>query len=265
MNSLYGNRLMVNVSSKLTILAANKFNSTMGKSLKFLYIVKPISVCSLSKALNFPKSTVHKRIKEGKIRPYSNALKSYLSRDNKRERLRFYLSMLEHNSLQGQPMFKSMYDYVHIDEKWFYVSKEVERYYLLLEEEEPQRCCKSKCFITKVMFLATVAWPQFDENKNEEFSGEIGIWPFTYKELVKKNSKNCAARTLETKAIVSVIKDVIRACMIENVPPAIQSKWLRSSAMNTIFIQQDNARPHVDPFDVGFLEAASIEDFDIRL
>ncbi|XP_028058557.1 uncharacterized protein LOC114262392 [Camellia sinensis] len=173
--------------------------------------------------------------------------------------------MLERNSLQGQPMFNSMYDYVHIDEKWFYISKEAERYYLLPEEEEPHRCCKSKRFITKVMFLAAVARPRFDENKNEEFSGKIGIWPFTYKEPAKKNSKNRAAGTLETKAIVSVTKDVIRACLIEKVLPAIRSKWPCSSAMNIIFIQQNNARPHVDPFDVEFLAAASREGFDIRL
>ncbi|XP_028061599.1 uncharacterized protein LOC114265064 [Camellia sinensis] len=258
------NGLMVNVSSKLTNSGRKQVQLNFGKVTE-IPLRRRTNIRSLSKALNLPKSTVHRRIKEGKIRPHSNALKPYLSKENKRARLRFCLSMLKPNSLQGQPMFESMYDYVHIDEKWFYISKEAERYYLLPEEEEPHRCCKSKRFITKVMFLVAVARPRFDENKNEEFLGKIEIWPFTYKEPAKKNSKNRAAGTLETKAIVSVTKDVIRACLIEKVLSAIQSKWPCSSAMNTIFIQQDNARPQVDPFDVEFLEAASREGFDIRL
>ncbi|CAL5416707.1 unnamed protein product [Camellia sinensis] len=162
-------------------------------------------------------------------------------------------------------MFKSMYDYAHIDKKWFYISKEAEGYYFLPEEEKPHCCCKSKHFITNVMFLAAVGRPRFDENKNEEFLGKIRIWPFSYKEPAKKKSKNRAAVTLQTKAIVSVTKDVICACLIEKVLPTIRSKWSHSSAMNTIFIQQDNARPYVDPFDVGFLEAVSREGFDIHL
>ncbi|XP_028127419.1 uncharacterized protein LOC114323924 [Camellia sinensis] len=255
---------MANASSKLTNSGCKRVQLNLGKVAE-IPLRHRTNIRSLSKALNFPKSTVHRRIKEGKIRPHSNALKPCLSEDNKRARLRFCLSMLEPNSLQGQPMFKSMYDYVHIDEKWFYISKEAERYYLLPEKEEPHHCCKSKRFITKVMFLAAVAQPRFDENKNEEFSGKIRIWPFTYKGPAKKNNKNCAVGTLETKAIVSVTKDVIRACLIEKVLPAIRSKWPRSSATNTIFIQQDNARPHVDPFDVGFLEAVSRKGFDIRL
>ncbi|CAL5416629.1 unnamed protein product [Camellia sinensis] len=221
------NGLVVNVSSKLTYSGRKRVQLNFGKVAE-IPLRRRTNIRSLSKALNLPKSTVHRRIKEGKIRPHSNALKPYLSQENKRARLRFCLSMLEPNSLQGQPMFKSMYDYVHIDEKWFYISKEAERYYLLPEEEEPHRCCKSKHFITK--------------------------------EPAKKNSKNRAAGTLETKAIVSVTKDVIRACLIKKVLPAIRSKWPCSSAMNTIFIQQDNARLHVDPFDVEFLEAASREE-----
>ncbi|XP_028060307.1 uncharacterized protein LOC114263922 [Camellia sinensis] len=214
---------MVNVSSKLTNSGHKRVQLNFGKVAE-IPLRHRTNIYSLSKALNLPKSTIHSRIKEGKIWPHSNALKQYLSKENKRARLRFCVSMLEPNSLQGQPMFKSMYDYVHIDEKLFYISKEVETYYLLLEEEEPHRCCKTT-----------------------------------------KNSINRAAGTLETKAIVSVTKDVIRACLIEKVLLAIRSKWPRFSAMNIIFIQQDNARPHVDPFDVRFLEASSREGFDIRL
>ena len=54
------------------------------------------------------------------------------------------------------PMFKSMHNIVHIDEKWFYMTKKPKNYYLLLDEDEPHRTCKSKNFIGKVMFLVAL-------------------------------------------------------------------------------------------------------------
>ena len=101
---------------------------------------------------------------------------------NKKARLQFCLSMLELNSLNNNPIFKSMFNYVHIDEKRFYMSKELEKYHLLPQEQEPLRTCKSKRFITKVMVLAAVARPRFDSSRNQEFDGKIGIFPFTFKE-----------------------------------------------------------------------------------
>lgn len=124
------------------------------------------NIRSLAEALKVPRSTLHRRIKEGAIRPHSNALKPYWSKENKRTRLQFCVSTLEPNSLGSQPTFKQMYDRVHIDEKWFYLSREAERFYLLPEEEDPLLTCKSKHFITKVMFLTAVARPRFDANQN---------------------------------------------------------------------------------------------------
>ncbi|KAH7847324.1 hypothetical protein Vadar_024741 [Vaccinium darrowii] len=161
-------------------------------------------------------------------------------------------------------MFKDMYNYVHIDEKWFYMSKEAERYYIVPNENEPHRTCKSKRFITKVMILAAVAQPRFDAHGNEEFSGKIGIFPFTCKEPAKRSSKNRVAGTLETKAI-TVTKEITRSCLIENVLPAIRAKWPHSGAVETIYIQQDNARPHIRGLDPEFVEAATQDGFDIAI
>lgn len=124
--------------------------------------------------------------------------------------------MVEPSSLQSQPMFKGMYNYVHIDEKWFFLSKGAERYYLLPAEREPHRTCKN---ITKVMFLAAVARLRFDANHNEVFSGKIGIFPFTYKEPAKRTSKNRVAGTMETKAILQVNRDVFRSYLIDTSHP----------------------------------------------
>ncbi|OMO57627.1 hypothetical protein COLO4_35222 [Corchorus olitorius] len=83
-------------------------------------------------------------------------------------------------------------------------------------------------------------------------------------EPARRSSKNRAAGTLETKPILSMTKDVIRACLIERVLPAIQSKWPQCDAMKSIYIQQDNVRPHIDPNDVEFLEAVGQTSLDIR-
>lgn len=46
--------------------------------------------------------------------------------------------------------------------------------------------------------------------------------------------------------------------------PAIRAKWPRC-ASRLIFIQQDNARPHIKDNDLDFRAAASIDGFDIHL
>ena len=222
------------------------------------------NIRSLSSEMKVAKSTLHRRIKEGAIRPHSNALKPQLTDENKQVRLRFCLSMLESESLNTKPVFRSMFNVVHVDEKWFYMTKESERYYLHLEEEQPLRTCKSKKFIAKVMFLVAIARPRFDCSYYREFDGKIGIFPFVLKEPAKRNSKNRIAGTLETKPILSVTKEVYRRCLIGKVLPAICSKWPRENGTE-IFIQQDNAKPHINPMDSKFVETASMDGFDIHL
>ncbi|GAA0165666.1 hypothetical protein LIER_40034 [Lithospermum erythrorhizon] len=79
-----------------------------------------------------------------------------------------------------------MYNVVHIDEKWFYMTRKDENYYLHPREEEPLCTIQSKNFIGKVMFLAAMARPRFENEGNEEFSGKIGIFPFTKTEAARR-------------------------------------------------------------------------------
>ncbi|KAH7863382.1 hypothetical protein Vadar_016764 [Vaccinium darrowii] len=65
--------------------------------------------------------------------------------------------------------------------------------------------------------------------------------------------------------MINVNKDVSRSYLIGKVLPVIRSKWPRCSATETIYIQQDNAKPHIQGWDAEFLEAANQEGFDIRL
>ncbi|KAH7857582.1 hypothetical protein Vadar_014262 [Vaccinium darrowii] len=263
-NSCIAKGLTVDVSPNLRGRVGRKRVQLDINAISALKFTEGTNIRSIAEAIHMPKTTLHRRVKDGVLRPHTNALKPLLSEEGKRARLRFCISMLEPSSLQSQPTFKNMYNYVHIDEKWFFMTKESERYYLLPNENEPLRTCKSKRFITKVMFLAAVARPRFDATRNQEFSGKIGIFPFTCKEPAKRTSKNRLAGTLETKPI-TVTKEITRKCLIEKVLPAIRAKWPRGNGIETILIQQDNARPHIHEFDAEFLEEASKDGFDIRL
>nr|GMC68321.1 Transposase, Tc1-like protein [Ipomoea batatas] len=222
------------------------------------------TIRSMATALNMSKTSLHRRVKEGSLKSHSNAIKPLLTEENRKVRLQFCISMIDSNSPPHNPSFIDMYDHVHIDEKWFFLSKSSQKYYLLPDEDEPYRTCKSKKFIAKVMFLCAVARPRFDSGRNEMFDGKIGIFPFIYKEAAKRRSKNREAGTLVTKPIESVNKEVTRKWLIDYVLPAIRAKWPLSSS-KSIFIQQDNARPHISVNDAKFLEAAQKDGFDIRL
>ncbi|XP_021991321.1 uncharacterized protein LOC110888087 [Helianthus annuus] len=127
------------------------------------------NIRSLAKAINVSKSTMHRRIKEGALRPHTNAIKPDLTDQNKKARLEFCLSMVTRSFSSASPTFYDMFNVIHIDEKWFYMSKPSKRYYLVPNEDEPLRTCKSKKFITKVMFLAAVARPRYNALGNEVF------------------------------------------------------------------------------------------------
>ena len=79
-----------------------------------------------------------------------------------------------------------MYDYVHLDEKWFYLSKKSHRVYLAQGEQGKYRAASSSKFIPKVMFTACVARLRFDSEGKCIFDGKIGVFLFTYIEPAKR-------------------------------------------------------------------------------
>jgi len=60
----------------------------------------------------------------------------------------------------------------------------------------------------KVMFLVAMARPRFDSAGRETWSGKIGVWPLVEKVPAKRSSVNRPARTLETKPIGSITREV---------------------------------------------------------
>lgn len=83
------------------------------------------------------------------IKRESNELKPILTDDNKLSRLRLALSHIYPRTLR----FQDMYDIFHLDEKCFYMTKEIGTFYPGTDEPPPVRSAKSNKFLSKVIFL----------------------------------------------------------------------------------------------------------------
>jgi hypothetical protein len=139
------------------------------------------TIRSLAVRIGLKKSTVHNRFKQGILRRHSNSLKPLLREQNKTERLQWCLSMLDEDTLPNEPKFKYMDNIIHLDEKWFNMTKKARNFYLLPEEEDPYRTVQNKNSIEKVMFLSGVALPRYNNDGCCIFDEKIGIWAFVRK------------------------------------------------------------------------------------
>ncbi|XP_042012025.1 uncharacterized protein LOC121760418 [Salvia splendens] len=194
--------------------------------------------------------------KDGLIIPHTSA--------NKLLRLRFTVESLEFDRILNKIRFMNMHNTIHIDEKWFYMTKGTQRFYLAPGEQEPHRTCKNKKFISKIMFMCAVCRPLFGVHGEVLFDGKIGIFPFTKQVAAKRSSKNRQAGTMEKKPIESITTNVVRECLINKILPAIIAKW-PDGATKVLKIQQDNARPHIKDNDSAFREVAQQSGFSISI
>jgi hypothetical protein len=90
-----------------------------------------------------------------------------------------------------------MFDRVHVDKKWFLLTRVMERYYLMPEEEQPHCMIGHKCHIPKCMHLAANGHPRWDAQCNQWFDGKLGLWPVAHQVAAQRNSRLRPAGTLE--------------------------------------------------------------------
>ncbi|XP_057523972.1 uncharacterized protein LOC130803787 [Amaranthus tricolor] len=128
--------------------------------------------------LNLAPTTVWRLIRRGEIKAHSNPLHPYLTDANKARRVEWILSLIQEDTIHHHPMYKGMYDFIHIDEKWFYLTKKTQRVYLAHKENIPYRAGNSSKFIPKAIFLGAVARPRWNQYGQCTFDGKIGIFPF---------------------------------------------------------------------------------------
>ncbi|XP_066347622.1 uncharacterized protein [Miscanthus floridulus] len=81
----------------------------------------------VSSRLGISKSRIQRYLKKGLLRRHSSSIKPYLIEANKKTRLNWCMDMIE-QGLVDDPKFKYLFDFVFIDEKWFYLSQKSERF-----------------------------------------------------------------------------------------------------------------------------------------
>ncbi|ETN18974.1 hypothetical protein PPTG_04409 [Phytophthora nicotianae INRA-310] len=114
----------------------------------------------LASATGFPKTTLMRHLAAGVFRRATTRVKPKLTDVDMARRFAFALAHVERAFGGRDYRMHHMYDYVHVDEKWFNLYKVSTRYYLTKDEFAPHQACPNRRFIGKVMFLAAVARPR---------------------------------------------------------------------------------------------------------
>ena len=213
---------------------------------------------STVKAMGVALSTVQRMLlHRDACRVHTSSLKPTLTEENKMSRMELALSFVDKNNTSK---FENMEDLIHIDEKWFYLTKDGQHFIIAVDEEEPYRHVQHKSFLTKIMFLCAVARPRYDTRRNAWFDRKIGIWPIGKWEPAKRSSKKHAKGTPVWKN-QCIMRDVYREYLIEKFLPAVKEKWPTCNAR--IRLQQDGAKSHILEDDVEFREA--VEEIGLNL
>ncbi|XP_057811528.1 uncharacterized protein LOC131025759 [Salvia miltiorrhiza] len=117
-----------------------------------LELHKRSTIRRLAVGINRSKSTVWRWVNQVLIRAHTSAIKPALTTPNKLLRLQFSLEALEFDRIMMALKFKAMNNTVHIDEKWFYITKAAHK-------------------------------THFSDDGEVLFDGKIGIFPFIQKLL----------------------------------------------------------------------------------
>ncbi|ETV97361.1 hypothetical protein H310_09696 [Aphanomyces invadans] len=198
---------------------------------------KKMDIRTMAEALQMPKSTLHDAFAAGVLVRKHSSLKPLLSDENKAARKQYAYSFVHLND--GHLKFDPMLDRVFLDEKWFYLRKIKNKFYLAPWEDVPTQSTKNKRHIPSVMFLTAVARPRMVDGVL--FDGKLGIWPFVETVAAQRRSHRREAGTLETKT-VSVTKATYKNMLIKETFPAIFEKF--PCDFQRIIVQHDNAKPH---------------------
>ena len=205
---------------------------------------------STAKAMGVTLSTVQRMLLHRDVcRVHTSSLKPTLTEENKMSRMELALSFVDKNNTSE---FETMEDLIHIDEKWFYLTKDGQRFIIAADEEEPYRHVQHKSFLTKIMFLCAVARPRYNTRRNAWFDRKIGIWPIGKWEPAKQSLKKHAKGTPVWKN-QCITRDVYHEYLIKKFLPAVKEKWPMHNAR--IWLQQDGAKSHILEDDMEFKEA----------
>jgi hypothetical protein len=214
----------------------------------------------LSAKLDLPLTTLYYLLK-GRVRKKTAAegttifkrqtvkLKPTLTDENKLNRFMFAMDHIKpvcDLGVRGGYKFDGQYDKVHIDEKWFFLSKDGKKYILVEGEQAPHRTVRHKKYMAKVMFLCAVARPRWDVTKRAWWDGKLGMWPIGDYGKAQRTSKLRAAGT-RVWHNENMGFGRFRMMIIDDLIPAIQALWPVGEWTDPNFkitVQQDGAGAH---------------------
>ena len=213
---------------------------------------------STAKALGVSLNTVQQMLLQRDVcHIHTSSLMPTLTDENKVSRMELALSFIDKNDTSK---FEHMEDLIHIDEKWFYLTKDGQCFIIVADEAEPYRHVQHKLFLTKIMLLCVVARPMHNTNKNAWFDGKIGIWPIGKWEPAKQSSKK-RAKGMPVWKNQSITRDVYWEYLIQKLLPAIKQKWPMNNGR--IQLQQDGTKSHILDDNEEFKEA--VDDIGLNL
>ena len=113
-------------------------------------------------SMGVSKTTVHCWIVASTIHVHCNSLKAVLTEENKVARL---IMALHFRDPVDPTKYHDMFDQIHVDEKWLFLTWEKE-ISPSPRGENPKHCIKHKSHITKEMFLCAIVYPRFNPSAN---------------------------------------------------------------------------------------------------
>ena len=209
---------------------------------------------SCSEAVNVPKSSLHWVItnntgKGAKIfKVQSVSTQPVLTDKHKEDRKTYCKTRVKDtkdtntDTNTNTGTFIDMYDYIHVDEKWFFIARKAMKFIMTVNEEPPLITTWDKNNITKVMFLCAVGRPRMLSD-GSFWNGKIGMFPITAKEPAKRSSKNRPKGTLVTTC-PKLNGARFYKLMTEQLIPAIRDNAPDCMKEYPILLQLDNAPPH---------------------
>ena len=179
------------------------------------------------------------------------SLKPKLNDHHLLDRLYHCISKIDKNTLHASTgmRYKTMYNEIHLDEKWFYLVKDGGRFYLTADEVPPRTISVShKSHITKVMFLCALARPQYNNTTRQWFTGLIGIYPVGELDMYVRRSSIHRPGDIKW-CNLNMDRDLYREMVVDLVLPDVKNKMPISTG---IVLQQDGAKAHLPTDDPEF-------------
>jgi len=104
----------------------------------------------LATSLGVSESWLVLKLKTGELKWHSNYIHPTLTEGNRLGRIEHCLSMIDPATVPTTPTFLQMENAVHIDEKWFNMTRKIQTYYLTPDEEEPVQTAEAPTSFQKL-------------------------------------------------------------------------------------------------------------------